>query len=254
MANNKLSVLTFLEQSYDIDALFLGGVAADKFARKDTDIPTKLSQLTNDSGYTKNAGTVTSVAMTVPTGLTVSGSPITSSGTLAVTLTKGYSIPTTAKQTNWDTAYGWGNHASAGYSKFTGYTSSNKLSTSYISGLAKVATSGSYNDLTNKPTIPSAYTLPTASSTQKGGIKVGTGLSISSEKLSVSYGTSANTAAAGNDSRFGKVGVSEAEYRSEDPNPAISYYKLGLINSGQDESNKGNDLSVASANLVYNSE
>lgn len=37
MANNKLSVLKFLEQSYDIDALYLGGVAADKFARRDTD-------------------------------------------------------------------------------------------------------------------------------------------------------------------------------------------------------------------------
>jgi hypothetical protein len=50
-------------------------------------------------------GTVTSVAMTVPTGLTVTGSPITSAGTLAVSFTAGYSIPTTAKQTEWDTAY-----------------------------------------------------------------------------------------------------------------------------------------------------
>lgn len=65
-------------------------------------------------------GTVTSVAMSVPTGLSVSGTPITSSGTLAVTFTAGYSIPTTSKQTNWDTAYGWGNHASAGY--LTSYT------------------------------------------------------------------------------------------------------------------------------------
>ena len=52
-----------------------------------------------------SGGTVTSVAMTVPTGLSISGSPITSSGTLAVSLTAGYSIPTTASQTNWDTAY-----------------------------------------------------------------------------------------------------------------------------------------------------
>lgn len=61
--------------------------------------------------WTSNTGTVTSVSMTVPTGLTVTGSPITSAGTLALSLTSGYSIPTTAKQTNWDTAYGWGNHA-----------------------------------------------------------------------------------------------------------------------------------------------
>lgn len=35
-------------------------------------------------------------------------------------------------------------------------TASNKLAASLVSGLATVATSGSYNDLTNKPSIPSA--------------------------------------------------------------------------------------------------
>lgn len=67
------------------------------------------------AGYSTTTGTVTSVAMAVPTGLSISGSPITSSGTLTVSLATGYSIPTTTKQTNWDTAYGWGDHASAGY-------------------------------------------------------------------------------------------------------------------------------------------
>jgi hypothetical protein len=61
------------------------------------------------------SGVVNSVNMTVPTGLSVSGGPITSTGTFAVTFSSGYSIPTTAKQTDWDTAYGWGDHASAGY-------------------------------------------------------------------------------------------------------------------------------------------
>jgi hypothetical protein len=50
-------------------------------------------------------GTVTSVAASVPTGLTITGSPITTSGTLAFGLQTGYSIPTTASQTTWDTAY-----------------------------------------------------------------------------------------------------------------------------------------------------
>ncbi|HEY0010311.1 MAG TPA: helix-turn-helix domain-containing protein, partial [Candidatus Paceibacterota bacterium] len=36
-------------------------------------------------------------------------------GTGVFSLTAGYSIPTTASQGNWDTAYGWGDHASAGY-------------------------------------------------------------------------------------------------------------------------------------------
>jgi hypothetical protein len=54
-----------------------------------------------------NAGTVTSVAATVPTGFAISGSPITTSGTLAITFASGYSLPTTIKQSNWDDAYTW---------------------------------------------------------------------------------------------------------------------------------------------------
>jgi hypothetical protein len=81
------------------------------------------------AGTSSTTGTVTSVGMTVPTGLSVSGTPVTSSGTLAVTLTAGYSIPTTTSQGNWDTAYGWGNHASAGY-----LTSASTLDASKLSG------------------------------------------------------------------------------------------------------------------------
>lgn len=59
------------------------------------------------------SGTVTSVGLsaTMPTGLSVSisGSPITSSGTLGMTVSfsSGYSIPTNIKQSNWDDAYTW---------------------------------------------------------------------------------------------------------------------------------------------------
>ncbi len=77
-------------------------------------IQDKLEEL--ESGAAGN-GTVKSVAMTVPAGFSISGSPITTTGTLALSFASGYSLPTKAKQTNWDTAYGWGNHASAGYSK-----------------------------------------------------------------------------------------------------------------------------------------
>ena len=52
-----------------------------------------------------SVGTVTSVAMTVPTGLSISGTPVTTSGTLALTFASGYSIPTDTNQTNWTTAY-----------------------------------------------------------------------------------------------------------------------------------------------------
>lgn len=50
-------------------------------------------------------GSVTSVAMTVPVGFSISGSPITTAGTLAVTFAAGYALPTTVKQSNWDDAY-----------------------------------------------------------------------------------------------------------------------------------------------------
>lgn len=90
-----------------------------------TDRITKVSQLTNDAGYltahqslasyytkaeidakgyTTNKGTVTSVALTLPTGLACTTKTITTSGTFAVTFASGYSIPTTTKQTAWDGA------------------------------------------------------------------------------------------------------------------------------------------------------
>lgn len=50
-------------------------------------------------------GSVTSVNMSVPTGLSISGNPITTSGTLALTYAAGYSIPLNTKQSNWDDAY-----------------------------------------------------------------------------------------------------------------------------------------------------
>jgi hypothetical protein len=51
------------------------------------------------------SGSVTSVAFSAPTGFDVSGSPITSTGTIALTFSSGYSLPTTTKQAEWDTAY-----------------------------------------------------------------------------------------------------------------------------------------------------
>lgn len=60
-------------------------------------------------------GTVTSVGLTVPTGLTVTGSPVTGSGTIAVGLDTGRTIPMAADVNKGTTAYGWGDHASAGY-------------------------------------------------------------------------------------------------------------------------------------------
>jgi len=70
------------------------------------------------------SGTVTSVGLNMPTGFSVSGSPVTTSGTLSVTMASGYEIPTSTQvsnipsssdTSNWNTAYGWGDHSTAGY-------------------------------------------------------------------------------------------------------------------------------------------
>lgn len=57
-----------------------------------TGTPSSATFLRGDNtwGVVAGAGTVTSVAMTVPTGLSVSGSPITGAGTIAVTYAAGY--------------------------------------------------------------------------------------------------------------------------------------------------------------------
>lgn len=88
-------------------------------------IPTLTSQLTNDSGF------LTSYTETDP----------------IYTASSWYS--TTNNSSNWNTAYGWGNHASAGYLTTVGWNDITGKPT-----FATVATSGSYNDLTDKPTIP----------------------------------------------------------------------------------------------------
>lgn len=61
----------------------------------------------------------------------------------------------------------------------TAYNHPTSHPASMITGLSKVATSGSYADLIDKPTIEK-YTLPIASSTTLGGVKIGANLSIDS--------------------------------------------------------------------------
>lgn len=77
---------------------------------------------------------VTSVGLTVPTGLTVTGSPITTSGTLAITLTAGYSIPTTASQTNWDTAFTERNRWDGGATGLVAATGRTSLGATTVGG------------------------------------------------------------------------------------------------------------------------
>ena len=57
------------------------------------------------SGGGGGTGTVTSVALTMPTQFTVTGSPVTGAGTFAVTLKNTYEIPTATICQKWSAAY-----------------------------------------------------------------------------------------------------------------------------------------------------
>lgn len=101
--------------------------------------------------------------------LTKSGSTITLTGS------DGSTSSVTDANTDTNTTYGEATTSAAGLmsaadkSKLNGiaagannytYTHPSTHPASMITGLAKVATSGSYNDLSNKPTIPAAYSHP----------------------------------------------------------------------------------------------
>ena len=128
-------------------------------------IPNDTSQLTNGAGYailpsqTGNSGKYLTT-----NGSTVSWVAIVGGGgaeTDPVFLAHAAHNVTTTKISNWDTAYSWGNHATAGYLTGTiSYTSLSNKPTLFSGSYADLTNkptlfSGSYADLTNKPTIPS---------------------------------------------------------------------------------------------------
>ena len=91
---------------------------------------------------------VTSVAMTVPTGFSVGGSPITKTGTLAVSYDDGYEGFTTALKNMIEALYSWFEVDNDGNIKTKDYTENNTTkhrgfySPSFISALGKGASGG----------------------------------------------------------------------------------------------------------------
>lgn len=69
----------------------------------------------NIGGGGGGGGTLTSIGLVMPTGFSVNPGTLTSDGSFAVTFSTGYSLPMTADVTKGVTAYGWGDHAQAGY-------------------------------------------------------------------------------------------------------------------------------------------
>lgn len=91
------------------------------------------------SGETPSgAGSVTSISMVVPTGLSVTPTTITESGTFTISYASGYSIPTNTKQSEWDNAYTLRHNAVT-----LGTANGLSLSTQELSlGLASTSTNG----------------------------------------------------------------------------------------------------------------
>jgi hypothetical protein len=186
------------------------------------------------------SGTVTSVALTAGSNkLTVSGSPITTNGTITVDVNPANISLTALAGTLATTQGGTGitTLGSAGQvltvnSGGTGLVYSS-VPASSVTGLATVATSGSYTDLINTPTIPAAYTLPTATASVLGGIMVGSGLAINSGVLSATNTNTGTVTSVGLTAGSNKVSVSGSPITTSgsitvDINPAnISLTTLG---------------------------
>jgi hypothetical protein len=115
-------------------------------------------------------GTVTSVGLTVPTGLVVAGSPITSSGTFAVSLQSGYSIPTTASQANWDSAYTQRLQWDGGATNLNATTGRASLG---LGNVATISTNGSTSQFLRGD---GAWATPAAGSGTVTSVGTGTGL------------------------------------------------------------------------------
>lgn len=163
----------------------------------DTSTPNQLT--VNATGGGGGSGTVTSVDVSVPSILTISGNPITTAGTLAFDLATQNANLVLAGPTT----------GSAATPTFRSLVIADipTIPAAHTSGFAPVATTGAYSDLSGTPslaaiatsgsasdlasgTVPSAR-LPTASTSVLGAVKVdGTSITISGGVISSTGGAS----------------------------------------------------------------
>lgn len=148
-------------------------------------IPTATGDLTNNSGY------ITSSALRGYVK-SVNGISPDSSGNVTISVSGGgssgggnYTLPTASGSTLGGVKIGSGLTINTNGVVSADVTASTLTAYAKTTDLSAVAKSGSYNDLSNKPNIPSAYTLPNATSSTLGGVKVGSNISVSSGTISV---------------------------------------------------------------------
>ena len=148
-------------------------------------IPSRTSDLANNSGYITSSalsGYVKSVNGVVPDSsgnVTISVGGGSSSGS-------NYTLPTASSTVLGGVKVGSGLTINTSGVVSADVTSSTLTAYAKTTDLSAVATSGSYNDLSNKPTIPSAYTLPNATSSTLGGVKIGNNISVTNGTISLS--------------------------------------------------------------------
>ena len=148
-------------------------------------IPLQTSDLANNSGY------ITSSALSGYVK-SVNGAAPDSSGNVTISVSGGgssgggnYTLPTASSSTLGGVKIGAGLTINTSGVLSADVTASTLTAYAKITDLSAVAKTGSYNDLTNKPTIPAAYTLPNATSSTLGGVKVGSNISVSDGTISV---------------------------------------------------------------------
>ncbi|WP_455767712.1 hypothetical protein [Phascolarctobacterium succinatutens] len=148
-------------------------------------IPSRTSDLANNSGY------ITSSALSGYVK-SVNGAAPDSSGNVTISVSGGgssggdnYTLPTASSSTLGGVKVGSGLTINTSGVLSADVTASTLTAYAKITDLSAVAKTGSYNDLTNKPTIPAAYTLPNATSSMLGGVKVGSNISVSNGTISI---------------------------------------------------------------------
>ena len=148
-------------------------------------IPSRTSDLANNSGY------ITSSALSGYVK-SVNGAAPDSSGNVTISVSGGgssgggnYTLPTASSSTLGGVKIGAGLTINTSGVLSADVTASTLTAYAKTTDLSAVAKSGSYNDLSNKPTIPSAYTLPNATSSTLGGVKVGSNISVSNGTISI---------------------------------------------------------------------
>ena len=67
--------------------------------------PSQTISSSGGGGGGGGSGTVTSVGLVAPTGFSVTGSPVTTSGNITLAFAAGYSLPLDTSQANWNTAF-----------------------------------------------------------------------------------------------------------------------------------------------------